>query len=362
LTLPVAGSALYIVDQNLHPRAMATAAILAAIVATLDRKFVLSVVLLVLAGLLHPIMASFGVSFCIFLAWREPVLPTKALVLLFAPLGWIFEPTSPAWRMAANTRDYYFLGRWAWYEWLGVFGPLAILWGFRKIAERDRAMTLCYVTTRLIYFGIFHMIVAILGMLPQSLERLRPMQPMRYLHLLYLLFLILAGGMLGQKFLKTHWARWALVFVPFAVGMFFAQRDTYPASSHLEWPGFAPQNPWLKAFAWIRDHTPPDAYFAAGPDYMRRPGNEYHSLRAIAERSVLADLAKDSAVATQVPRLAPRWLEEVEAQNGWEHYGPADFARLKSKFGVDWVLVERPGGDGLACPYEDAGLRVCQLP
>jgi hypothetical protein len=95
---------------------------------------------------------------------------------------------------------------------------------------------------------------------------------------------------------------------------------------------------------------------------MRRPGNEYHSLRALAERSVLADLAKDSAVATQVPRLAPRWQEEVEAQKGWEHFGPADFARLKSKFGVGWVLVERPGGDTLVCPYEDAGLRVCQLP
>ena len=362
LTLPVAGSALYIVDQNLHPRAMATAAILAAIVAVLDRKVALSVGLLVLAGLLHPIMASFGVSFCIFLAWREPVLSSKAYVLLFAPLGWIFEPTSPAWRMAANTRDYYFLGRWAWYEWLGVFGPLAILWWFRKLAVRDRAMTLSYVTTRLIYFGVFQMVVAISVMLPQTLERLRPMQPMRYLHLLYLLFIVLSGGLLGQKFLTTRWARWTLIFVPLAMGMFVAQRDTYPASAHLEWPGYAPQNPWLKAFAWIREQTPTDAYFAAGPDYMRRPGNEYHSLRALAERSVLAELAKDSAVATQVPRLAPRWREEVEAQKEWEHFGPADFARLKSKFKVDWVLVERPGGDGLTCPYEDAGLRVCQLP
>jgi hypothetical protein len=362
LTLPVAGSALYIVDQNLHPRAMATAAILGAIVATLDRKWVLSVLLLVLAGLLHPIMASFGVSFCIFLAWREPLLPSRACVLVFAPLGWIFEPTSPAWRMAADTRDYYFLGRWAWYEWLGVFAPLVILWGFRKIAERDRAPTLAYVTTRLISFGVFQAIVAILVMLPPSLERLRPLQPMRYLHLLYLLFIVLGGGLLGQKFLRTRWARWALIFVPLATGMFVAQRETYPASAHLEWPGYAPQNSWLKAFAWIREHTPPDAYFAAGPDYMRRPGNEYHSLRALAERSVLADLAKDSAVATQVPRLAPRWQEEVEAQRGWEHFGPADFARLKSKFGVGWVLVERPGGDTLACPYQDAGLRVCQLP
>ena len=74
LTLPVAGSALYLVDQNLHPRALATAAILAAIVATLDRKYLLTGALLVLAVLIHPIMACFGISFCIFLAWRQPSL------------------------------------------------------------------------------------------------------------------------------------------------------------------------------------------------------------------------------------------------------------------------------------------------
>ena len=78
LTLPVAGSALYIVDQNLHPRALATAAILAAIVATLDRKFAQSIALLIVAALFHPIMATFGISYCIFLAWREPLTATKA--------------------------------------------------------------------------------------------------------------------------------------------------------------------------------------------------------------------------------------------------------------------------------------------
>jgi hypothetical protein len=362
LTLPVAGSALYIVDQNLHPRALATAAILAAIVATLDRKFVLSVVLLVVAALFHPIMASFGVSFCIFLAWRLAATRTTASTLALAPLGWIFEPTSPAWRVAANTRDYYFLGRWEWYDWLGVFAPFAILWWFRRIGQRDKALTLVHVTSRLMAFGMFQLIVAIVLMLPQRLERIRPLQPMRYLHLSYLLFIILAGGLLGQKFLRCHWLRWVIVFIPLAAGMFFAQRATYPSSAHLEWPGSVSANPWLQAFAWIRENTPPDAYFAAGPDYMRSHGSDYHSFRALAERSVLADLAKDSAVATQVPRLAPRWQEEVEAQKGWEHFGPADFGRLKSRFGVDWLLVERPIGDGLECPHENAVLQVCRVP
>ena len=362
LTLPVAGSALYIIDQNLHPRALATAAILAAIVATLDRKFALPIGLLILAALFHPIMATFGISFCIFLAWRPPITGTRASLLALVPLGWIFEPTSPAWRIAANTRDYYFLARWEWYDWLGVFAPFAILWWFRRIGQNGRATTLVHVTSRLMAFSIFQLIVAIILMLPLSLERIRPLQPMRYLHLFFLIFIILSGGLLGQKFLRNHWLRWLVVFVPLAAGMFFAQRETYPSSAHLEWPGSTPKNPWLQAFAWIRENTPPDAYFAAGPDYMRRPGNDYHSFRALAERSVLADAVKDSAVATQVPRLSNRWLEEVEAQRGWEHFTMADYERLKTRFGINWILIEHPAREGLDCPYQRAEFLVCRIP
>jgi len=152
-----------------------------------------------------------------------------------------------------------------------------------------------------------------------------------------------------------------LLFVPLVAGMFFAQRATYPASLHLELPGRQSRNPWLEAFAWIREHTPTDAYFAVGADYMSRPGEGYHGFRALAERGRLADAGKDSAVATQVPRLSQRWLSEVDAQRGWEHFGPADFARLKSGFGVNWVVVEQLAGAGMHCPHENASLRVCML-
>lgn len=361
LTLPISGSGLYIVDQNLHPRALATAAILAAIVDVLDRKLIRGAIWLVLAALFHPIMASFGISFCVFLALRQPSLQPATLAA-FAPLGWIFEPTSPAWRAASDTRNYQFLSRWEWYEWLGVFAPFAILWAFRRLGQKQNATILVYVITRLLWWGAFQLIVAFALMLPESLERIRPLQPMRYLHLFYLLFVLLAGGLLGQKFLRTHLVRWVLVFAPLSVGMFYAQRATYPASLHLELPGRAPRNPWLEAFAWIRDHTPTDAYFAIGPEYMRRPGEDYHGFRALAERSRLADATKDAAVATQVPRLAQRWLDEVQAQHGWEHFTPAEFAQLKTRFGVDWVLLERPGGEGMECPYENEKLKLCQLP
>jgi hypothetical protein len=359
LTLPVAGSALYLVDQNLHPRALATAAILAAIVATLDRKYVLAGLLLVGAAAIHPIMASFGISFCVILGWRQPGPLLGALAL--APLGWIFEPTSRAWRGAAETRDYYFLSRWQWYEWLGVFAPFALLWWFRRLGQREGKMALAHVADRLVRYGAFQLVVALIVMTPRSLERLWPLQPMRYLHLMYLLFAVLGGGMLGQKILRAQWWRWLVLFVPLGAGMFYAQRETYPASAHLEWPGVSSRNAWLEAFTWIRANTPVDSYFALGADYMRRPGEDYHGFRALAERSRLADAIKDSAVATQVPTLAARWQEEVQAQQEWEHFGPGDFQRLKARFGVDWVVVEQPGVPGLVCPYQNLALLVCRL-
>jgi hypothetical protein len=361
LTLPIAGSALYLVDQNLHPRALATAAILAAIVATIDRRSWVASGLLILAALIHPIMATFGIFFCVFLAWRSPAPQSAYLGFALAPLGWIFETTSPAWRVAAETRDYYFLGRWNWYEWLGVLAPFAFLWWFRRMGKRGGGANLVSLSSRLVWFGIFQLLVALIVMAPRAFERLWPLQPMRYLHLFYLLFIVLAGGVLGQKVLRKHWWRWFALFVPLAAGMFYAQRRTYPSSSHLEGPDANSRNSWVQAFTWIRDHTPTDSYFALGANYMRRPGEDYHGFRALAERSVLADADKDSAVATQVPRLASRWQEEVEAQRGWEQFSARDFQRLKARFGVSWVVVEGSGPVEMRCPYENSAVRVCRV-
>lgn len=86
LTLPVAGSALYLVDQSLHPRALATAAILAAIVAVLDNNYLLATLLLLVAMAIHPLMGAFGISFCLFLFWNGSPKKTSAACFRGTPL------------------------------------------------------------------------------------------------------------------------------------------------------------------------------------------------------------------------------------------------------------------------------------
>ena len=74
-TLPVAGTALNIADQHLHPRNLATALILIAVSWIIEGKRWPAVPLLLAAFLLHPMMAALGMSFCVFLtlAMMEPV-------------------------------------------------------------------------------------------------------------------------------------------------------------------------------------------------------------------------------------------------------------------------------------------------
>ncbi len=377
LSLPVSGTGLSLTDQYLHPRALATALILAAIVAVLDGQLLLTGALLVAAFFVHAIMAAFGASYCLFLLWtpamRMPAEQKRSAVWagLLLPLGWIFEPASDAWRQAAATRPFYFVLRWHWYEWLGVIAPLGLLWWYRALARsRGQAVAgremMARVAERLAYFGVFQLAVALVMLLPARLERLRPLEPMRFLHLVYLLFVLLTGGLLGQYVLKKHALRWLLLFVPLSAGMFYAQRQLYPATAHLELPSLlspneSSRNNWVEAFRWISRNTPVDSQFALDPHYMELSGEDYHGFRALAERSVLADAVKDAGMVARVPRLAPRWLREVDAQRGWRDFQREDFLRLKTVFGVNWVVLQAPGAAGLACPYRNAQVMVCRV-
>jgi Domain of unknown function (DUF6798) len=382
LTLPVSGTGIALADQYLHPRTLATAAILAAIVAVIDRRIWLAGFLLAVAFSVHAIMAAFGISLCLFLLWTlhhsrrgESTVSIGAAIVLpigvALPFSWIFEPSSDAWRQAAATRSFYFVTRWEWYEWVGIFAPLLLLMCLQYLL-RHRAgnasdgPALVPLLSAVVYYGIFQTVAGLLIMLPPSLERLRPFEPMRYLHLLYLFFFLLAGGLLGRYILRCHLYRWALLFVPLAAGMFYAQLEMFPATAHLELPCAVPKNPWLEAFAWIRQNTPVDSLFALDPHYVELPGEDYHGFRALAERSVLADYVKDGGMAARVPRLAPRWLKEVQAQTGWKNFQAADFERLKQEFSVNWIIVSQSTrktdqSAGLTCLYENRQLRVCRL-
>lgn len=368
LTLPVAGTALYLADQHLHPRNLSAAFVLLAVSRILDNRHWQAVPLLLLGLVVHPIMAALGISFCVFLtmATLEPIhgwlRSLRDSLAAAVPLGWIFDHPNPVWYKALATRPSLFLTRWRWYEWLGALAPLLLFWLLWRFAEKRHETKLARFAMAVFAYGVFQQFAAIVILASPGLVRMTPMQPMRYLQLIYFFMALLGGCLLTRYWIRFSMWRWAVYLVVINAVMFAGQRTLFADSAHLELPGLRSSNPWLQAFAWIRTNTPTDAYFVMDPYYLEAPGEDFHSFRALAERSQLADAIKDTAVVMQVPELGPDWERQVDAQAGWAHFKLADFERLKSDFEVNWALVSYPAPAGLACLWHNSILSVCRIP
>jgi hypothetical protein len=372
LTIPVAGTALYIMDQYLNPRNLAAFAVIFAVARILEKKYVRAVLWLAFAASVHPLMAAFAFSFCFLLVIAEKLekggatsVPLNAGTGLAALLPFrisLDPPTSPAYHAAAMRHHFHYVQLWQWYEQLGILAPVLLFWWFARIARARQWRQLELVCRALIVYDLIYFFAALVVDLPARFESLARLQPLRSLHLLYMLLFLIMGGLLGEFVLKNRVWRWLALFVPLSVGMFVAQRDLFPASAHVEWPGVAPKNQWGQAFVWVRENTPVDAVFALDPGFMQIRGEDTTGFRCLAQRSRLADLSKDSGAVSMFPPLAEEWWSEVQAQTPWTSFHAEDFLRLKNKYGVSWVVVQQPGVAGLNCAYQNAAVRVCRIP
>lgn len=372
LTLPVAGTDLYIVDQYLNPRNLSAFACVFAVTRVLSKQYLGAVLWLAFALSVHPLMPMYTISFCLLLVAMEPIagqreprtllVPSTVAVACMVPLSALLSATTPAYHEAVRFHSAHYILRWAWYEWLGALAPVALLWWFASIARARQWRDIEKLSVALVIYDLIYFAAALLLSIPKSFEALARLQPMRSLHLLYILMFLMAGVLLGEYVLRATIWRWLVLFVPLSIGMFFAQRALFPASAHIELPETAPKNSWAQAFLWVRENTPENAIFALDPYYMRIPGEDTIGFRCRAERSRTVDVNKDSGAVSMFPPLAEEWWEQFQGLRGWKSFQKADFLRLKARYGVSWAVLQQPGVTGLECPYQNREVQVCQVP
>ena len=361
LRLSAAGTGLYIMDEYVTPRSLSTPTALFAIADALEGNYLRAGVWTAGIFIVHPLMAVFAGTFVVLLFLFQRREGSNAVSVVSAIALPLFPKVTPAYREVLQTRPYFFLTNWAWYEWLGLMAPFVLLAWMGRVGRRHSLGATHLICKTLIVFEAIFFAMALVVSLPGPFENLAELQPMRCLHLLYVLMFLIGGGLLGKFVLQDRAWRWALLFIPLCVGMALAERATFPATPYVEWPGKVARNPWVQAFEWIRTNTPEDAYFAMDPNAMQLPDEDQHGFRAIAQRSLLADNVKDSGAVSMFPALAGTWKEQVDAQHGWKRFQLADFQRLKTRYGVDWVVVEESGVAGLSCPYRNWRVRVCTV-
>jgi len=360
LTLPVAGTALYIFDQYMNPRNLAAFAALFAVADVLQRRYVTALLWLGFATAVHPLMGSFVIVICVLLVALDRYHPRALGFAALLPFGLTLDPPPGAYHEVALRQPSFYILRWHWYEWLGIIGPVFLFWWLARFSRRRGMRNLELISRAMIPFLLLGFAGSLLLSIPRF-EALARLQPLRCFALGYMVLIVAGGGLLGQYVLTNHVWRWLVLFVPLSVGMYWAQRQLFPASAHIEWPGVAPRNSWAQAFDWIRENTPTDALFALDPKHMDLPGEDEIGFRARAQRSMLADAVKDKGATTMFPPLAVKWLEQIDDQKNWKQFQKKDFERLRQKYGVNWIVVQEPGPAGLDCPYANAAVRVCRI-
>ncbi|WP_158945496.1 hypothetical protein [Granulicella sp. S190] len=394
LTIPIAGTSLMLMDPYVTARSLSTPCALLAMVGILQyllprfesdgetwerrRGLVLCGGALVAGGTMHPLMSAYALGSVLLLitamSWirQVRVWGTIGLCLTALVISAIVQRAAPAesiaYKMVMMTRSYWFLSQWHWYEWAGLIGPLLILSiVVTKRAYEDEAprVGLAHVA---IASGITAMAVAVLfARMGAPVHQVARLQPLRIFQLVYIVMILAAGAALGEWALRRRAWRWIAAFSLLATVMFLVNRETFPASKHLElpdalsWDRASGNNYWEQAFVWVRDNTPKNAIIALDAYYTVKDGEDAQNFRAIGERSSVPD-SKDGGTATNRPALAEAWAQGMALQTGIDKRSdPTRFTALKS-VGATWVILERGASVGFGCVYENKTVKVCRLP
>jgi hypothetical protein len=387
MSLPVAGTALLLMDPYVTARSFSTPCMVLALVGALDmtecgqprrRGFLLWGGSMLLAGAMHPLMAAYALGATAVLVcvrssrrrvrtWGTAAM-CAAAVGVAACLQAMVRPESADYVRVALTRTYWFPMEWRWFELVGLAAPLAILvvWGWSPnliSRHRDVGHTAAVALARMaVAVGATAWWVAMLFARTGSATHLvARLQPLRAFQVVYLVMVMMVGARLGERVLRRSAWRWCAAALLLGGVMFAAARGAFPSSNHLELPGRTARNAWVQAFVWIRENTAKNAMLALDADYINARGEDAQCFRAIAERSALPDYSKDGGEASIAPELTDAWEGGQAAQSGLS--GMTDMERLRAlrPLGVTWVVLDSRAGTGLCCPYANDSVKVCRL-
>jgi hypothetical protein len=384
LTLPVAGTALVVMDPYLTARSLTMPCTLLAWVGVVDaamardagerlRGLALCCGALLFAALLHPLMAGYGLGSAILLACllspnrnvrlRGTVAFCLGAVAMAAGLQLASPAETPEYLRVVMTRPYWFLFEWHWYEQFGLIAPLVILEMVALKRRNEPEMAKIALARMAATAGIVAAGIAVTfarpGLANHAVARL---QPLRIFELIYVLMILTLGAALGGRLLKRQAWRWVTAFALLSGVMIYAERRTFPSSAHMELPWNAPVNPWEQAFLWISRSTPKDALFALDANYISQPDEDAQGFRAIAERSVLPDYSKDGGVASIAPDLSSAWAQGQTVQTGLGAETDAERIAGLKPLGVTWVVLRTTDSTEMQCEYRNTAVKVCRLP
>jgi len=386
LTLPIAGTSLMLMDPYLTARSISTPCGLLALSGMVwallqesghrrMRRLLLPGCALLVGAVFHPLMTAYALACVVVLGalhasrslwiWTLAAV-SPAAVAMAAILQALSAPESANYVHVAMTRTYWFLSQWHWYEWVGLAAPLALLATMARCWRNAHPARLALARMSLAVGTAAVAVSLMFAHVNSATHLVARLQPLRSFQLIYVVMILFVGAELGRRVLRREAARWCATFAVLVALMVTAERRFFPASPHITFAhlpvGSVEENPWVRAFLWVRDRTPKGALVALDANYIETPGEDAQCFRAIAERSALPDYSKDGGEASITPALAEDWVAGVTAQTGLST--ETDDARISAlkPLGVDWLVLERKAFTGFDCVYANEAVKVCRMP
>jgi hypothetical protein len=336
-----------------HPRQLAFALGLLAIVMFLERRDRSAIVLLVAAGVAHTTTFFWFAIWLTVAAWVGRPSSRRniaiGLVLVAAAAAWAIgrgplagrlTPIDAEWMAVIATKDYLFPLGWPWDAWLTnaiTIPVILVLWRMRVRAghtfEGESALVIGALALAAVFVCWLPLDAARLALAVQ-MQTSRVFWMLDALATFYLVWALAEGGAVQPQ---RRAAAIAIVLILLSTirGVYlgfvqFPDRKIFSIDvEHAD---------WREAMAWART-SPRRSGWLADPAHAALYGS---SLRAVGERDVLLEDIKDAALAIYDREIAMRIADRRRALAAM-HWDTPDGARaLARRYDLDYLVTSRP--------------------
>ena len=339
-------------ETNFHPRILAFALGIAALVASLRGRWIVAFPVVAAAAAVHPTTGLwFGVAVAVtaYVAeprLRPPLLGALAIAALFAvwavtngPLQERIVVMSPEWLATLAMKDYLFPTGWSAGTWLlNLVYPvvLGLLFVARRRAGVGSRAESGLVVAMAVLFGIF------LISLPLTHARIALAVQLQVSRTLWLLDLT-ATAFLLWFLMEAPWRGRAAPTrrsVVLAVAALSLIRGAYITFVERSGDPFLtidlPDDDWGRTMRWL-EATPADTFVLADPGHLWRYGS---SVRMAARRDVYLEEVKDTALAMYSPVVAARVLLRIQRTAEFQGLTAARARELAHLEDLDYLVTE----------------------
>lgn len=273
----------------------------------------------------------------------------------WGPLRGAMTRMDETWLQAVASKDSLFPAQWPVWAWAANFAFLGVLvWAHQARTRRGDATA----EDRALVWGAGALVALFLVTLPlvtAGISLAVQFQISRVFWVVELLALVyVVGAICDAPAARVRAIVTAVVLTVFATGrglyVMLVERPERPLFEvHL------PVSPWEDAMAWFR-RQPPDTHVLADPGHGWKYGT---SVRVSAERDVLLEEVKDSALAIYSRDVAARVVERTQAVGDFTSL-TADRAReLARRYDLDFLVTE--ADLPLPVAYRNAQFRIYAL-